>query len=324
MTPAVVMQRVADEDVRCPLCDYDLRGLAEPKCPECGYRFTWPEVLDPALRRHPYLFEHHSRRNLWSFWRTVRGGVRPNRFWSALHPSQPSHPGRLFLYWLLASAMLLLAAATPLAVTAAAINTQQRQFHRDIIRQFTSPQWNNDPRNAAVTRSLIATYGSVQKYADATARTDWRYAMRASLGGGAPVAIPFLAVAAWPWLTVAALMVFRISMRRARIRPVHVVRCVVYSFDGVFWLGLLSLLLAPVAAALMMFGGMFGQGFAPLAVTLLYLAAFLFMAWRLVVAYRLYLRFDHPVATVLASQVIVALFVVTATVNVMVAMSGGL
>lgn len=27
------------EDVRCPLCDYDLRGLTEPRCPECGYRF---------------------------------------------------------------------------------------------------------------------------------------------------------------------------------------------------------------------------------------------------------------------------------------------
>jgi len=309
-----------DSDVRCPLCDYDLRGLAEPKCPECGYRFTWPEVLDPTLRRHPYVFEHHPRRNLWSFWRTVRGGLRPRRFWSGLYPSQPSHGGRLFLYWFLASAMLLFAAATPLAVTAAAINAQQRQFHRDIIRQFTSPQWNRDPRNAAVTRSLIGMYGSVQKYADATARTDWRYALRASLSDGASVAIPFLTVAAWPWLTVAALMVFRISMRRARIRPVHVVRCVVYSFDGVFWLGVLSLLLAPVAAALMLSGGMFGQGFVPLAVTLLYLAAFLYMAWRLTVAYRLYLRFDHPVATVLASQVIVALFVVTAMVNVTLAL----
>ena len=163
-----------DSDVRCPLCDYDLRWLAEPKCPECGYRFTWPEVLDPTLRRHPYVFEHHPRRNFWSFWRTVRGGLTPRRFWSGLYPSQPSHGGRLFLYWFLASAMLLFAAATPLAVTAAAINAQQRQFHRDIIRQFTSPQWNRDPRNAAVTRSLIGMYGSVQKYANATARTDWR------------------------------------------------------------------------------------------------------------------------------------------------------
>ena len=34
------------ETIRCPLCDYDLRGLIEPRCPECGYQFVWPEVLD--------------------------------------------------------------------------------------------------------------------------------------------------------------------------------------------------------------------------------------------------------------------------------------
>src|SRR5687768_18521450 len=36
-----------DEVPHCPLCDYDLRGLAEPRCPECGYRFTWEELRDP-------------------------------------------------------------------------------------------------------------------------------------------------------------------------------------------------------------------------------------------------------------------------------------
>ncbi len=30
---------VIQEDILCPLCEYDLRMLAEPRCPECGYRF---------------------------------------------------------------------------------------------------------------------------------------------------------------------------------------------------------------------------------------------------------------------------------------------
>ena len=47
--------------VLCPLCEYELRGLVDPRCPECGYRFNWPELLDPTLRRHEYLFEHHPR-----------------------------------------------------------------------------------------------------------------------------------------------------------------------------------------------------------------------------------------------------------------------
>ena len=48
----------ATDDALCPLCQYNLRGLQEPRCPECGYRFTWEEVLDPSRRLHPYLYEH--------------------------------------------------------------------------------------------------------------------------------------------------------------------------------------------------------------------------------------------------------------------------
>ena len=42
----------------------------------------------------------------------------------------------------------------------------------------------------------------------------------------------------WPWLTFLSLMVFRISMRRARVKSVHVLRCVLYSADGVIWAGM--------------------------------------------------------------------------------------
>lgn len=95
----------AAHPVVCPICEYDLRGLVEPRCPECGFKFEWRELLDPALRAHPYLFEHHPRHNLWSFWRTLLGGFRPHGFCRALRPSQPSRPGRLVLYWVLAATL---------------------------------------------------------------------------------------------------------------------------------------------------------------------------------------------------------------------------
>ncbi len=38
---------------RCPNCDYDLRGLVEPRCPECGQAFTSREVAVYARRRWP-------------------------------------------------------------------------------------------------------------------------------------------------------------------------------------------------------------------------------------------------------------------------------
>ena len=91
----------AESGVHCPLCEYDLRGLTEPRCPECGYRFTWDELNDPALRLHPYAFEHHPERNVSSFRQTLLGGLRPGRFWRTLFPTQPSRPQRLVLYWII-------------------------------------------------------------------------------------------------------------------------------------------------------------------------------------------------------------------------------
>src|SRR5436189_2963407 len=84
-----------EHGVECPLCDYNLRGLNEPRCPECGYVFEWWEVLDPKRRKHKYLFEHHPERNFWSWWKTAWGGLRPGGFWKELNPAQPSRPWRL-------------------------------------------------------------------------------------------------------------------------------------------------------------------------------------------------------------------------------------
>src|SRR5205085_3308975 len=83
----------------CPLCEYNLRGLTNPRCPECGYAFDWPDVLEADRRRHPYLFEHYPRRNLWSFFRTLRGSLLPSGFWEKLKATHAINPRRLFIYW---------------------------------------------------------------------------------------------------------------------------------------------------------------------------------------------------------------------------------
>jgi hypothetical protein len=88
------------EEITCPLCGYNLRGLTEPRCPECGHQFDWPTLLDPTQRTHPYLFENHPYHNVRSFIKTTLGTMRPARFWRSLHPAQPSRPWRLLVYWL--------------------------------------------------------------------------------------------------------------------------------------------------------------------------------------------------------------------------------
>lgn len=90
------------DEIGCPMCEYNLRGLHEPRCPECGYRFAWPEVLDPARRKHRYIFEHHPESNVGSFFRTLTAGWRRD-FWSELNPAQRVYPRRLVLYWVLTS-----------------------------------------------------------------------------------------------------------------------------------------------------------------------------------------------------------------------------
>src|SRR5436189_4802405 len=88
------------QDLLCPLCAYNLRGLIDPLCPECGYRFEWRILLDETLRLHPYLFEHHPERPISAFTETLLGSARPRRFWSMLRPQQKTSVRRLLLYWI--------------------------------------------------------------------------------------------------------------------------------------------------------------------------------------------------------------------------------
>ena len=98
-------------EVCCPLCQYSLRGLTEPRCPKCGYAFDWDDVRDPTRRLHPYLFEHHANEPVRSFFRTAFGGLLPARFWRTLHPARPSRPRRLLTYHL-ATVVFVLAPAS--------------------------------------------------------------------------------------------------------------------------------------------------------------------------------------------------------------------
>src|SRR3954468_9334459 len=86
-------------DVVCPLCEYNLRGLVEPRCPECGHTFDWQDILNAGLHIHPYLFEHHPRHNVRSFFRTLLGSALPQQFWHTLKTTHRPIPRRLLRYW---------------------------------------------------------------------------------------------------------------------------------------------------------------------------------------------------------------------------------
>jgi hypothetical protein len=251
------------ERVACPLCDYELRGIAEPRCPECGYKFAWDELLDPARRLHPYLYEHHPERSAWSFWRTVRGGMRPGRFWRSLQPTQPSVPRRLVRYWGACVAL----AAVPLV-------------------GFVLWTWYD---------RYAMTTGQLQAAANTAIGQD---------GAGAALLAGVLFFLGWPWLSFLALNVFFESMFRARLRSAHVLRCVVYAGD----VAVLYAAVAAVGVTVVASARLRPYDDTRAAVVLIPLAAcYLVACWRLVAAYRHYMRFDRPGAAILASQVIALL-----------------
>jgi hypothetical protein len=298
----------SSRDLHCPLCDYNLRGLTEPRCPECGYHFRWEELLDEKLQFHPYLFEHHPEREVWSFWKTAVGGLRPARFWTKLHAGQPSRPGRLLAYWVIAMLVALLAAvAAPLLVGT-------------ILE--------NDARAAAGQRAAYFQSGGTPVYWTPSGVYSTTPPPRPGyfdVGGleqawdsfGKGYAIWWGIAVAWAWATSLTLMVFKISMRRAKVRAVHVRRCVLYSFDACLWAALYVLVLTAAAMAVWMAGG--GRTmFHWLALVCLPVLWWI-VTYRLGRAYRDYLKFDHPWATVIATQIIVGLTALIIAINVMVA-----
>ncbi|GMU24857.1 MAG: hypothetical protein AMXMBFR13_49280 [Phycisphaerae bacterium] len=257
------------EEIRCPLCGYNLRGLKAPRCPECGYSFTWPEVLDPRRRLHPYLFEHHPERNVWSFWKTARGAMRPLKFWTSLHPVQPSNLRRLVAYCLIGEA----------AYSAA--------FFAMIAAILIS---NNARRGAG---SGLSFAGLVSEVLDVLTASGAQVIWLVVLG------IPLL----WPWATYAALRLFWISMRRAKVNRAHVLRCAIYSFDFNLWIGLLLLVVALLTATAVPFNGIDDP--LVIGVPVYWAYAWIMGTVRLYVAYRSYLRFSHPLLTVLTCQFLV-------------------
>jgi hypothetical protein len=289
------------ESLLCPLCDYDLRAQVEPRCPECGYTFDWTELRDPARRKHRYLFEHHPERNLWSLRRTFIGGLRPRRFWAELYPTQPSHVVRLLVYWIVLASASMLPLLAILGDHVGQVETSN---------QMTRIRW-----AATMTQRertiLIGRFGSVQSAMDHELPVwpSWGVIHMAIWQWRLPkLLLPGLIVLSWPWLTFAALMVFQISMRRAKVRPAHVLRCVIYSADAAL---VVALLLGLAIYPLLLLTGSRSMFYFELTPWALYFseALFVMLTYRLWIAYRKYLRFDHALATVVVSQIMVALLV---------------
>ncbi len=305
-------------DLTCPLCDYNLRGLTEPRCPECGFAFTWAELLDAKRDRHPWLFEHAVRgRRRRAFLSTYFRNCVPRRFWREVTPANPVRRARLIKYWIVTTLLLSGVIIGPLLVQAGrlAIDVQQQRARFIPIPGRPGQLRNTWPSNYGLNYTTAAIRAAAPPVWSRT------FALRVadaylSRTGGAFVAV-VVVTAAWPWLTVATLMVFQASMRRAKTNSDHVLRAAIYGCD----FGLLVTVLAIAA-----FSTMDDRGntiptkqvveLAAMLAVLTAMACVAITTYRLTIAYGRYLRFHLPLATVLASQVIAFLALLAVAVNV--------
>ena len=336
-------------ELACPLCGYSLRGLTEPRCPECGFAFTWAELLDERRDRHPYLFEH-ARRPAESPTRALvrtalRAGLRPWRFWRDVSPTNPVRVRRLVAYWVLLSGPLVLLAAAGVAARAWANAGHYATWRASYLPVPGRP---GEFRELGWTATTPTT---PQDYLDRwfphpwTARF-WAMQFHESRWPERPLAGIAVMAAAWPWLTAGVSVVFRRSMRRVRIDARHALRTAVYAGTvGVSGLVVGLVVLGPVAVlgpavAVMpartyprltawsdlpgLRATALGQAFTedgPLGAAGVPIAALAVVPFAVVTtarsaaAYRRYVRVDRPLATAVAVQTIVVLVVVVATLQ---------
>jgi hypothetical protein len=260
---------VIAHDVVCPLCEYNLRGLSDARCPECGHPFVWAEVLDPA-RVHPWLFEHRDRRRIGAFVHTFAVSMLPRQFWRSVSATHQPNRRRLLGYWFGCAAVMLVVL---LLCSAAALNPSAGggSFVGDLVWYLST---------------LLSGLGS---------------SPRAAL-------ILIGAFLAWPWMTLLTHAVFRETMRKARIRPEHVERCLVYSASVTVVFAMIFLILVVVAPP--MVAARLWDLSPPLVLTPI-VSCELILTYRMITAWRMYLRFPDAITTCIACQVIVTLALFT-------------
>jgi hypothetical protein len=316
--PAMSDDATAVEQLLCPLCDYDLRGLTEPRCPECGYRFEWEDLRDPARRKHRYLFEHHPERNVRSFVRTMIGGLLPRRFWTGLLPSQPSRPRRLAIYAL----VIFIATLLPLLLFALREISYAWSDVAAVRSQWTA--YLQTAPGAALAQKQFPGLMAAQILDRVAPRPTPAFILSqrrvARMAGyhAVVLAVPIL----WVAFTVASLTILQISLHNARKRQMHLVRCVIYCADVFLWgyliaaAGMLIFTLKALTASRMARMTVWWNDDETMLGTFAWpvLGVVPVFGYRLIIAFKKYLHFDHPISTILLTQFLVLLAVLVTLV----------
>ena len=264
------------ESLVCDQCGYHLYGLTETRCPECGTPFTWDEALAAHHRRRLPLFEYQWRkrpvRALISTWRRT---LRPGRLWRTIDIHDRVQ--RLPLIMLFGAAMSMIAIVQPFVAGIIDWSFQLR------FPTFLGPN----------RKSLLAEIANCALTLDTYVNA-------------------LLPTGSWCIFSFAALLIFQQSMRRYRVRTVHVLRIWAYS------VALAAVMVYLVTASTVILLITTNWYFLSLITYLAAISVIAFVVWSVRQGYRHYLHIPHSLGVAFASQVIA----VSATLTLMIMLGG--
>jgi hypothetical protein len=319
----------------CPRCGYDQRGVITTwcnECPingictECGLGFAWADLLNPRLAIPEWCVE--SQKSMLAFplraLRTLFRTITPWRMWRDLHMTHPPQWRRVAAYFLLLALVLYIAAAISLGFRCvadlniyrtgqifggnpAAITATATPFHV-FLHGCIAPLSSKPIATANIGGRTITQNGTTLTFGAATwmLPSPRSYVLQV-LDRSWPVAIVALAM---PLCCAMAFAALPISRKRAKVRSVHILRAMAYSY-ALVW----------IAAVLWLFAGWRSSPMVS-AIAALYTAAspLLFISFWWSTA-RLYLRMQHGLAVALSVTIIGMLLPITIAGAIWVAMT---
>jgi hypothetical protein len=206
----------ADARVRCPRCDYDQHGVVASwksscpligRCSECGLDLLWRDLLNPAFAYEPTFFELAKSRFGMAFAITTLRTLRPRSFWRWVHMEYRIAWVRAAVLGLGGAAVFHLTATA--AVVCAAVLIQWGSWPPAQV-------WNQTQRWVAM--SLCPGLG------DELTPLYWHGSDWGRKWNPWPVHTVL-----WTAMTPLAFVLLPATLRRAKVRPAHLRRILLYS-----------------------------------------------------------------------------------------------
>jgi hypothetical protein len=205
MGPDITNPEPAADPLLCPLCDYNLHGLPEPRCPECGYAFDWEELRLAVSERKSWFFEHAQRKRIRALIRTAGLTFAPRRLWRKVSAGHYSSPGRLAVFAAVCLLWMPVLMVLSLGAIAAYIG------------------WANMTGFVAGTK--FADY--VEEWLNLASIAGERL-YREVLNRAWPVLL--VVTLASPFVSSFALNIFGTTLRSAGVKRIHAARAIVYAW----------------------------------------------------------------------------------------------